>query len=246
MVATSRADPSTSGVATVQLTALATDLIDHGGAIFGTTRTFLLFWGDATAFPADARSALEALLTGLQASSYFGIVNQYLRGAAATTALAGTFFDSSPPVAQANGTEIGDAACRALTVNGVVPRAGDFVVVSTSNFPADMAGCAWHSSMTCSGQTILFAYVPNTVGSRCGTTADICGTGYSSATTGLLLSSAHELSEPITDPFGTTWVTKGGFEMVDGCGEVACVPLSIGVLPLPTAYSNAAHTCVTH
>jgi hypothetical protein len=247
VVASSRADPSKFAVAGIQITGIETDLIDHGGPIFPMTRTFLLFWGETSAFPADARGALEALLGGLQGSSYLGVVEQYLRGASASTGWAGTFFDSSTaPSDEPSAVVVGDAACRALSANAVTPRAGDFVVISTSNFPGNMAACAWHSSTTCSGQTVLFAYVPNPQGSFCGTTPDTCGTHYSSATTGLLLSTSHELLESITNPLGTAWWTKAGFEMVDNCGEVACSQLSTGALPLPTAYSNAAHACVSH
>jgi hypothetical protein len=237
-----------SARATVTVTANEADMIDHGAPIFSATRTFVLFWGDATAFPADARVAVETLLSGLRGSSYLAILDQYTRGASASTTWAGTFFDASAPTASADATAIGGAACRALAANGIVPTAGDFVLVSTSNFPSDMAGCAWHAWTTCGGQQIVFAYAPNPEGSRCGTTThDICESGYSSATTDLVLSTAHELFESMTDPFSfsTAWRSTFGFEMMDGCGSIACARLSTRVTPVPTAWSNAVHTCVS-
>jgi hypothetical protein len=244
VVATSHADPSKFARATITITPNGDDLIDHGGLVISATRTFLLFWGDVTAFPADARTGMETLLGGLQGSSYLAVIDQYLRGVAARTDWSGTFFDPSAPAGSASAPAIGDAACRALVANGVTPRMGDFVVVSTSNFPSDMAACAWHSSTTCAGQTILFAYAPNPLGTRCGTATDTCASGYSSATTSLLLLSSHELLESMTDPVATAWATKGGFEVADGCGDLFCAHLSTGVVPVTKVYSNAVHTCV--
>src|SRR5207245_7409888 len=51
VVATSRTDPSKTGVATVTVQRL--DLIDHGGTVAAATRTFALGRGDGKAFPPE-------------------------------------------------------------------------------------------------------------------------------------------------------------------------------------------------
>lgn len=244
VVATSHADPAKSASATVTV-AYSTDMIDHGGPVVPATRTFLVFWGDASAFPADARDGLETLLRGLQGSSYLSVLDQYLRGASATTAFGGTLFDSSAPPADPTQV-VGDAVCRALAANGIAPRPGDFVLVTSSNFPSSMTACAWHDFTTCNGQIVLYAYAPNPTGSRCGNSTDACGTGYSSATTDLLLSASHELFESMTDPSGKAWLSSVGFEVMDGCGFTICPSLSTGTVPAQAVYSNAAHDCVSH
>src|SRR5439155_1136851 len=78
VVATSRTDPSKTGVATVTVQRL--DLIDHGGTVAAATRTFALWWGDDKAFPPDARPLLESLLQGLDGPAQRGRLQRLLSG----------------------------------------------------------------------------------------------------------------------------------------------------------------------
>src|SRR5256886_2154015 len=93
VVATSRTDPSKTGVATVTVQRL--DLIDHGGTVAAATRTFALWWGDDKAFPPDARPLHESLLQRLHGPAGRLVTDQYTRRADAPTSAAGSLFDSS-------------------------------------------------------------------------------------------------------------------------------------------------------
>jgi hypothetical protein len=246
VVATSLTDPSKTGTATVTVQRL--DLVDHGGRVAPSTRTFALWWGDPDAFPADARTVLESLLLGLDGSAYLAVADEYLRGAHATTSFGGSLFDSSAPPAE-NPTEsaIAQQACRALDANGIAPRPGDMVFVVSSIFPAgSVPFCAWHYWSLCHGETLLVAYLPNPSGTACGRMGSGCN-GFSQEATALGTFAAHELMETITDPYITAWKDLIGQEIADKCvGLAACVPLTTGTLQLQPLYSNALHGCVHH
>jgi hypothetical protein len=243
IVVTSHADPRKTATAVVKV---AEDLIDHGGPVAPATRTYALWWGDMKAFAADARTALETMLRGMDGSSYLGVADQYMRGGRATTSFTANLLDSTAPPADPTSFVIQDGACRAFDSNGIVPRAGDLVFMMTSNFPAQspLSYCGYHGWTTCHGQAILFAYIPNAVGSPCESPSDFCNSGYSGATLSLLTIGAHELMESITDPFGDAWHGRDPWELADRCGSPACVPLSSGTFELPQLYSNAKHACV--
>jgi len=244
VVATSRADPSKTGIATVTVQRL--DLIDHGGTVAATTRTFALWWGDEKAFPPDARALLESLLQGLDGSAWLRTTDEYMRGAHATTSFAGSLFDSSAPPAQDPAeSEISDQACRSLDRSGIAPAAGDVVFVVSSVFPAGNGPfCAWHYWGLCHGQSLLVVYLPNPKGTACLRAVAGCNASSPEATA-LGLFAAHEFIETITDPFITAWRDPLGQEIGDKCfGTAACFQLSTGILQLQPLYSNSAHACV--
>jgi hypothetical protein len=248
ITATSHADPSQTASAIV---AISVDLIDHGGPVISTTRTFALWWGDTAAFASDARPSIERLLGGLDGSTYLNIANQYLRGARVTTSFGGTLFDASPPpVNDPPKSVIVLEACQALLQHGISPRTGDLVFVYTSNFPEFPNNvpkyCGWHGWGACLDQTLLVAYIPDVTNTLCAAVTDICKTGYSLSTVAFITTSAHELMESITDPFATGWYLDYFIEVTDACGGSSCVSLPAGKFNLPAQHSNAIHDCVDH
>jgi len=242
VTATSHSDPTKTATAVVNV---VEDLIDHGGPVFPVSRTFALWWGDATAFAPDARTVLENMLRGLDGSAYLAIADQYMRSARATTSFAGNLFDSSVPPDDPTLASIADAACRALDADRITPRNGDLVLVLTSNFPSRIHSyCGWHSWTACHGQAILLAYIPNAAGTTCNNRNDLCNSGFSMPTISLLTTASHEFMEAITDPFASAWFGSSfPWDLADRCGNQVCVPLSTGTFELQDVYSNATHAC---
>jgi len=244
VVATSRTDPTKTGTATV--TVQRYDLIDHGGSVAASTRTFALWWGDPNAFPPDGRTVIESFLRGLAGSDYLGVADEYMRGSTTTTSFGGSLFDSSAPPAE-NPTEsaIADKACSALAANGITNAPGDLVFVLSSVFPAGtIPFCAWHYWGTCNGQPLLVAYLPNPAGTACGKMTNGCSS-FSGEATAMGTFAAHEFMETVTDPFVSAWQDDLGQELADKCvGLAACVSLSTATLQLQPLYSNALHSCV--
>jgi hypothetical protein len=243
VVATSVADRSKAARATV--TVAYNDLIDGGAPVNPSTRAFALWWGAPAEFPADMQSAIESLLSRIDGSTYLALTNEYLRGAKATVAFAGSFYDKSdPPASAPTNVEVQDAACRALDAAGVTPKTGDMVFVYTSRFPSFASYCAWHSYGTCHATQLLIALMPNPQGTGCAARDDSGCNSYSAATRSLGVSTGHELAEAITDPYGHAWKDRNGQEIADKCYPQGCVSLRGGVsFQLQQLYSNAIHTC---
>jgi hypothetical protein len=210
VVATSHADPAKS--ATAELTVSWYDLIDRGGPVAASTRIYAIWWGDPSAYPADMLPAIEALLGGLEGSSYLALANQYLLGATAHSVFAGSLVDTStPPASPPDPAVVAAEACRAIDAGGITPRGGVLYLVYASAYPKFPPGmvnyCGWHSWGTCHDVPVLIAYLPNPAGSACHSigAAGQCDC-FSLEANALCSYSAHEIMEAITDPYVTSWM----------------------------------------
>lgn len=236
--------------ATAQVDVLPADVVDRGGPVVAATRTFAIFWGDPSAWPADVRSAQESVLRGLNGSDYFHIADEYLRGASGTTSFGGSFtVTSSPPASpdKADNQTIGAAACAALQAGGVTVAPGDVAFVYGSALLSPTPSwCAWHSYTGCNGTTLLIAFIPNVAGSfgclKLGANAGCNDLSEDANATASL--TAHELLEAMTDPLLSAWTDASGAEIGDKCEtETRCIALRTGSLQLQTEWSNAVHAC---
>jgi hypothetical protein len=247
VVARSRADPTKFAVAPVTVGPNSNDLIDHGGPVETASRTFLIWWGDVTQYPADARASMEGFLSGLNRSSFLAIADEYMRGATATSSFAGSIFNPDTPPASPGG-EMGNMVCQVIQSNGISLRDGDIFIVTTSFFPDDAEGqyCAFHSFGACSGHPMTFIYAPNPANSWCELRTVTCDNGISSNVNSMVSSMSHEVMETITDPFESAWLNVGGGEMGDLCGTDWCAPFPNATYQVSGLYSNAKHGCVTH
>jgi hypothetical protein len=239
-----------AGGAVATITVVPPDLVDRGGPVSPSTRTFAIWWGDPASWPAEVRTTQEQLLGGLDGSDYLALADQYLRGASATTRFYGSFDDlSTPPDSpdKADAQAIGEEACNVLRAGGVTIAEGDLVFVyGGAGLTPAPSWCAWHSYYSCGGATLLVAFVPNVEGSW---TCLALGAGEScnavstdaNATASL---TAHEMMESITNPLVGVWTDDAGQEMGDKCEDKPrCVSLSTGEFLLQAEYSNADHAC---
>jgi hypothetical protein len=239
-----------AGGAVATITVVPPDLVDRGGPVAPSTRTFAVWWGDPASWPADVRTTQEQLLGGLDGSDYLALADQYLRGASATTRFYGSFYDiSSPPDSpdKADAQAIGEEACNVLRAGGVTTAEGDLVFVyGGAGLTPAPSWCAWHSYYSCGGATLLVAFVPNVEGSW--TCLELgawgsCNAASNDANATASLT-AHELMEAITNPLVGVWTDDAGQELGDKCEDKPrCVSLSTGEFLLQAEYSNADHAC---
>jgi hypothetical protein len=244
LVATSVADPSRS--ATAAVTVAENEMRDRGGPVMPSTRTWALWWGDASVYPADANSTIEDFLQGVDGSAYLAIDAQYLRGKQPTSSFMRHLSDTSAAPATWDPAAAGAAACRALLRAGMTPVPQDLVFVYSSATLDSYPYCAWHSSVVCSGVTILYAWVPSALNSRCayGSLGSACSPANSSLAREMAAYTAHEMVEAMTDPYISAWLDAAGKEVADRCEtSQTCVQLSTGKFYLPGQWSNAAHAC---
>jgi hypothetical protein len=223
----------------------SSNLIDHGGAVLSTSKTVAIYWGDASGFSSDLQDGMTSLLTGLSGSSYLGIAQQYMRGAAIATTYMGSVADTSaPPKSAPNAAALGAEVCKLFPT----PDPNAVYVVFTSNAP-NINYCAWHNKTTCNGVTFQVAYVPNqALLPNCSplTVSNLGCNGYSNGTVTAADSVAHEVMEAITDPHIDAWMDANRAEVADKCeySYAACVTLGNGSSwQIQQEWSNAISAC---
>jgi hypothetical protein len=113
------------------------NLVDHGGKVLPASHVYTIWWGDQSAFPADAKSGISAMFEGMNGTSFLGIGTQYMRGAAISTSFVSSYADSasSPPRRSPSTSTIVNEACNVITTNGLTPDTDALYLVYTSNFP---------------------------------------------------------------------------------------------------------------
>jgi hypothetical protein len=219
-------------------------LVDHGGLVLPASKTYAIYWGPASGFASDLQSGMVSLLSGFNGSSYLGIAQQYMRGAAVSTAYMGSSADTSAPPSKAPSTAtIAAEVCKLYPT----PDPSALYIVFTSNTPK-VNYCAWHGTATCNGVTIQVAYIPNqALVSGCSpyTVKNLGCNKLSVGTVASADSVAHEFMEAITDPHIDAWYDRTGSEIGDKCNFTyhSCVTLSTGSWQIQSEWSNAINGC---
>ena len=230
----------------------ATPLATKGGKVLLNSTTYAIYWGSQSAFPSDLVSGMATLLSGFTGSSYLATANQYV-GGTATTAYAGSYFDSStPPKSAPNTAAIVAEVSKVLTANSLTPDPNAIYLVYTSNLPK-VSYCAWHASGSIGTTTVQVAYMPNTAGTTgCYPTSGYLPgvTNYSYGTRSLADNTAHEFMEAVTDPVPPTgWTDSTGSEIGDKCNFVYLSPVTLtsgtstSVWQIQAEWSNAIAGC---
>ncbi len=227
-------------------------LVDHGGRILPVANAYAIWWGNQSAFPADAKSGLTSFFQGIAGTSYAGLNDEYMRGGASTVAFGGNMTDTSaPPATSPRTSTIATEACKAIGANGLAPDPKAVYFVFTSNYPKGSVNyCAWHSYGTCRGVTIQVAYMPNLAGvNGCNPLGvkDLGCNSLSQGTVALANVTSHELQEAVTDATLNAWYDVSGYENADKCAWTfaSCVGLANGSSwELQQVWSNKANACV--
>jgi hypothetical protein len=219
-------------------------LIDHGGLVLPSSKTYAIYWGNAGDFPADLQLGMASLLGGFNGSPYLGIAQQYMRDAAISSLYAVAFSDiSAPPVRAPSTAEIGAEVCKIYST----PDPSAIYFVFTSNAPK-INYCAWHDKATCNGITFQVAYVPNQAqlpGCSPYVKSNLHCNTWSNGTVASADSVAHEFMEAITDAHIDAWFDARGAEIGDKCNfnYQACVNLPTGTWQIQSQWSNAINGC---
>ncbi len=234
-----------SALSTTATKSTALPLVDHGGLVLSASKTWAIYWGPSADFPSDLESGMATLLAGFDGSSYLGIAQQYMRGAAISTSYQGAVHDTSaPPQSAPNANALGNEVCRYFPT----PDPDTLYLVFTSNAP-NINYCAWHNKTSCNGVTFQVAYVPNQAQlPSCSpyTKSNLHCNTYSDGTVTSADSVAHEFMETVTDAHIDAWYDKNKYEIGDKCNYVysSCVALTGGSSwQIQSEWSNAIGGC---
>ena len=221
------------------------NVVDHGGLVLPSSKTYAIYWGTPSDFPSDLQAGMASLLGGFDGSSYLGIMRQYMRGATISTTYAGSVSDlSTPPKSAPNTAALANEVCKLFPA----PDPDALYIVFTSNAP-NINYCAWHNKASCNGVAIQVAYVPNQAQlSGCSpyTATNLHCNSYSDGTVTTADSVAHELMETITDAQIDAWYDANKYEVADKCDYTysSCVTLANkSVWQIQSEWSNALGGC---
>lgn len=212
----------------------------HNGSILPFTNTYAIFWGTPwgtdTAFTTDKITGLTSFLQGFGGSNYARLVTEYYGFEPCVSCVLeshvipvstyrGSFIDNRPaPQGEPTAETVNGEVCTVLNQNGVSPIALAFYAVYATTLSDSL--CGWHSYGNCGGIPIEFGFFFD-LDSTC-STGDHSGL-HSPGLAALANTTAHELSEAITDPtVGGGWYAGDiGGENGDKCNFVfdPAVPL---------------------
>ena len=192
-------------------------LLYHGGPVMSSgAYVEPIFWGASWTSPGDKITGLQSFYGGMGGTSYDATNSEYTDGGGAHVGsgvtVGPTHVDTSPAAKNGQRTSTILAEVCAQISN---PVANGYYPVYIDN-PRGHAGyCAWHSTGTCGGVQVQFAFFFDLDGDQgCdpGTTG-----GHSQGLSALANVSGHELSEALTDPQLNAWYDSSGAENSDKC-----------------------------
>jgi len=192
-------------------------LIWHGGPVMTSGASVQpIFWGTSWGNPGDKISGIQSFYGGMGTTNYDATNSEYTDGSGhvgSGVTLGATHVDlSSAPRSGSRTSPILAKVCAQISnpvTNGYYP-----VYIDK---PRGHAGyCAWHSTGTCNGVQVQFAFFFNLDGDPGCDPGGALG-GHSQGLTAIANVSGHELSEALTDPHLDAWYDAGGAENSDKC-----------------------------
>ncbi len=227
----------------------------HGGVIMPTANVHPIFWGTSwPTYTGDKISGMNSFYAGWSGSNYAKTNTEYTGsngqvGSGATAAAA--VIDGTTATGGNNTGPILSEVCKEISA-GKVPldtSGNGYYPVYTDVARGSAGFCAWHSSGSCNGQRVQFAFFFKLDGDA-GCDPQDTTTGHSQGLAALGNVSGHELSEAVTDPASPgAWYDSSGAENGDKCAwtfNVASVTFSNGTKwKVQGEWSNAAYTAGT-
>lgn len=210
------------------------NLIWHGGTVMTTGAAVTpIFWGTSWAtYSGDKITGLSSFYAGMGGTTYDATNSEYTDGSGnvgSGVSVAAAIVDTSAAARNGSRTSvILNEVCARIT--NPVPN-GYYPVYTDS--PRGHAGyCAWHSTGTCGGVQVQFAFFFNLDGdSGCDPQSPV--SGQSQGLQALANVSGHELSETLTDQHLDAWYDSSGAENSDKCAW------KFGTNPI--AFKNGTH-----
>ncbi|MFN8579935.1 MAG: hypothetical protein U0163_03020 [Gemmatimonadaceae bacterium] len=224
------------------------NMTNHGGPILTSSTTRAIFWGTTWTSSDPKIGGLDSWYQGYGGSNYAKTNTEYTASngtVGATSTYLGSTIDNAAAPSSAPATSAVLAEVCKVFPN---PTAGAYYAVYATTKRGSAGYCAWHSSGTCGGKQIEFAWFFNLDGDSGCDPADAT-TGHSQGLAALANVTGHELSETVTDPQLNAWYDRQGSENADKCAwtfNVASVSFPNGTnWKIQGNWSNKAYTAGT-
>jgi hypothetical protein len=209
----------------------------HGGKILPSASAQAIFWGPSwsnSTFAGDKITGLDNWYFGFSGSNYAGTSDEYTGTngqVGSSLTYHGHVIDTSTAAGGNSTSVILAEVCKVVTAPD--PSGNGYYAVYSDVKRGSAGFCAWHSSGSCNGHPVQFAFFFNLDGDA-GCDPQDTTTGHSQGLSALANVSAHELSEARTDPASPgAWYDHSGAENGDKCAWTFNVP--------SVAFPNATH-----
>ncbi len=238
------------GVAQNLAPARSPNMTYHGGKIMTTAKATAIFWGTSWGtYTGDKISGMDSWYQGFGNSNYAKTSDEYTGSngqVGPTLTYAGHYIDTTAAAGGGNTTTILNEVCKMITNpdasgNGYYP-------VYTDKARGNAGYCAWHSTGSCHGVTVQFAFFFKLDGDAGCDPGDTSGL-HSQGLAAIANVSGHELSEARSDPSLNAWYDSSGEENGDKCAWTFGAPLvtfsNSTQWKIQGEWSNAAYTAGT-
>ena len=222
----------------------------HGGKIMPTAVTQTIFWGTSWgSYSGDKISGMDLWYDGFNLSNYAKTSDEYTGSngqVTPSTTHQGHIIDTSASIGGGSTSAILAEVCKVVRPDS---SGNGYYAVYTDTPRGNANYCAYHSSGTCGGVHVQFAYFFDLDGDPGCNPQDTSGL-HSQGLAAIANVSGHELSEARTDPTSpAAWYDSAGQENGDKCAWTFGAPLvtfsNNTQWKVQGEWSNAAYTAGT-
>ncbi len=239
-------------------TASPQNLVFHGGTVLNHLSVRVVYAGPkwaSAAFANDKITGIDAFFGGYSGSAYATSADEYIgsNGEVGSTLRYQGHEAPSATSVSVDGSKMNTvvaAVCGEVSRNKFVVATGTQMIGVYTDMarPATAKYCGYHGAMSCSGQTIQYAFYWSLDGDSGCNAADSL-TGHSQGLASLVNVTGHEVAETRTDPELQSWFDTSGNENADKCAwtfKHSYVTLKNGTKwKVQSIWSNAANDAGT-
>jgi hypothetical protein len=224
------------------------NLVNHGGPVIAQAKVVSIFWGSqwgTSKSPSTLAQTIYGFFAQFGTNPEYNVITQY---GVQQNNLTNTYWvDSADPPTNVSDSAIQSEVIKYFNQGGVIDASTIYEVFlpsgSYSSFGTqDSCGgpnlvyCAYHSNFSHNGVDIKYASMPYPSCSGCQ------WTGWTDAQN-FEHFACHETREAVTDPDGTAWYDRRGYEADDKCAW-SPAPFIDGGYGYQWEWSNAVSACV--
>jgi hypothetical protein len=224
----------------------------HGAKILATANTQVILWGPSWAnssFVGDKITGLDTWYNGFSLSDYAKASDEYTQSdgthVGSSSSYLGHIVDTSTATGGSKTSAILAEVCKVVSPD---TTGNGYYAVYTDVKRGHASYCAWHSTGSCGGVPVQFAFFFDLDGDAGCDPADTSGL-HSQGLAALANVSGHEFSEARTDPSLAAWYDSSGSENGDKCAWTFGAPLVTftngSQWKIQGEWSNAAYTAGT-
>ena len=225
----------------------AQNLTNHGGPVIASATVIAIFWGSEWSSNPGAATAssMNGFFQNFGSTGEYKTVQQY---GIQTGLGAGSWFDSSNPSTNVTDAAVQGEVVKYLKAIGSVgdPNTIYEVFLPSTSYASygsqtscggpNLYFCAYHGNFNYNGVDVKYASMPYPSCSGCH------ASGFDTAQD-LQHFACHETREAVTDPDGTAWYDRRGYEADDKCAW-SPAPFIDGLYGYQYEWSNAVGGCV--